>query len=105
MVVTNLYQVPTLAEQVYLDISLGTATGMTYAVSVGLCMVPLLILAGLLRRQLPSLSTLASHMAEHPPRRLPLGRWRWPLSLLAWAIVLGIVGVPLANLLLKAGWE
>lgn len=105
MIVTNLYQVPTLAEQVYLDISLGTASGMTYAVSVGLCMLPLLVLAWLLRRQLPSLSSLANHMAQHRPPRLPLGAWRVPLSLLVWAIVLGVVAVPLANLWLKAGWE
>lgn len=105
MVVTNLYQVPTLPEQVYLDISLGTATGMTYAVSVGLCMLPLLVLAWMLRGQLPSLSGLASHMAQHRPQRLPLRAWRGPLSLLVWLIVLGIVAVPLVNLWLRAGWE
>lgn len=105
MVVTNLYQVPTLPEQVYLDISLGTATWRTYAVAVALCMAPLLILAWFMRRWLPALSTLATQTSQHAPSRLPLGRWRWPLSALVWSIVIGIVAVPLLNLLIKSGWQ
>ena len=105
MVVTNLYQFPTLAEQVYLDISLGSATGLTYAVSIGLCMLPLLALAWSVRRHLPSLSELRTHMAQHPPARLALGAWRVPLSAVLWCIVVGIALVPLVNLCMKAGWE
>ncbi len=104
MVVTNLYQVPTLPEQVYLDISLGTASSRTYLVSVGLCMLPLLLVAWSLRKQLPALSTLAEQMSQHPPRKLELGVWRGLISIAVWACVLMIVLVPLVNLIIKAGW-
>lgn len=105
MVVTNLYQLPTLPEQVYLDISLGTASPLTYAVSIGLCMVPLLLAAWWLRKQLPALSTLATQMAQHPPRQLELGRWRLPISLMAWLTIAIMVAVPSINLVIKAGWQ
>ncbi len=105
MVVTNLYQLPTLPEQVYLDISLGTASSLTYAVSIGLCMVPLLIVAWWLRKHLPALSTLAEQISQHAPRQLDLRGWRWPVSLLAWMLVLLLVAVPSLNLLIKAGWQ
>ena len=105
MVVTNLYQVPTLPEQVYLDISLGTASPRTYLVSIGLCMLPLLLAAWWLRKQLPALSTLAEQIAQHPPRQLELGRWRWPISAAVWLIVALIVVVPSLNLVIKAGWQ
>lgn len=105
MVVTNLYQVPTLAEQIYLDVSLGTANATTYCVSVGLCSLPLLGLAVSLRRHLPALSSCAIQMAQHPPIPMKLGRARWALSVFAWSIVLLIVVVPLTNLWLRVGWE
>ena len=105
MVVTNLYQLPTLPEQVYLDISLGTASPTTYLVSIGLCMVPLLLAAWWLRKQLPALSTLAEQISQHPPRKLELGRWRWPLTLMVWLVILLLVAVPTLNLLIKAGWQ
>ncbi|MGN6134188.1 MAG: hypothetical protein ACTHOU_06775 [Aureliella sp.] len=105
MVVTNLYQVPTLPEQIYLDISLGSETGLTIAVSFAGCMLPLLVLLVVLRQHLPSLASLRTQLAQHPPPRLPLGRWRGPLSALMWLVVLGVVVVPLVNLWIKAGWE
>jgi iron(III) transport system permease protein len=105
MVVTNLYQVPTLPEQIYLDVSLGTATARTYVVSVLLCMLPLLVLAWSLRRWLPELSTFATQVSQHAPSRLPLGPWRWPASAMVWSVVLIVVVVPLLNLLIKAGWQ
>lgn len=105
MVVTNLYQLPTLPEQVYLDISLGSASSRTYLVSVGLCMLPLLFAAWCLRKQLPALSTLAVQISQHPPRRLELRSWRWPLSAIVWTIIALLVGVPAINLMIKAGWQ
>ncbi|MCC6510910.1 MAG: iron ABC transporter permease [Pirellulaceae bacterium] len=105
MVVTNLFQVPTLPEQVYLDISLGTDTPRTYLVSILLCTLPLLLVAWWLRRQLPELSSLATQMAQHAPRPLQLRSWRLPISLIVWVTVAGIVVVPTCNLLIKAGWE
>ncbi len=105
MVVTNLYQLPTLPEQVYLDISLGTASSRTYLVSIGLCMVPLLITAWWLRKHLPELSSLAQQISQHPPRQLELGWWRVPVSIGVWLVIFGIVAVPAINLIIKAGWQ
>ena len=105
MVVTNLYQLPTLPEQVYLDISLGTSSPLTYAVSLALCTLPLVAMAVALRRYLPSLSTFAQQMAQHPPTRQSLGSSRWFASVGIWSIVFVIVAVPMANLLLKVGWQ
>lgn len=105
MVVTNLYQLPTLAEQVYLDVSLGSVTRVTYAVAVGLCMLPLIALWAVLGRRLPSLRSMGKRTAQHGPLRLALGGWRWPLTAVLWMMVAGLVLVPLANLWLKAGWE
>lgn len=105
MVVTNLYQVPTLPEQIYLDISLGTATARTYFVSIALCMLPLLVLAWLLRRWIPELSSFATQISQHPPARLPLRRWRWPATLGVWMIVFAVVAIPSINLLIRAGWQ
>ena len=105
MVVTNLYQLPTLPEQIYLDISLGSATVFTYAVSLVLCTLPLLGLALAVQRHLPSLSTLREQIVHHAPSRWNLGQWRFGLSVGLWASVLLVALVPLTNLLLKAGWE
>lgn len=105
MVVTNLYQLPTLPEQVYLDISLGTASSLTYMVAVCLCMVPLMIAAWSLRKQLPALSTLAEQISQHRPRQLELGNWRWPVTLSVWSMIVIMIGVPSLNLLIKAGWQ
>jgi len=105
MVVTNLYQVPTLPEQVYLDMSLGVASTMTYLVSLIGCVLPMCMLALGLRRHLPSLSQTYRDVHQHAPRRFNLRRWRWPVSLVLWTIVAMIVAIPSSNLLLKAGWQ
>ncbi len=110
MVVTNLYQLPTLAEQVYLDISLGTSNSLTYVVSVLLCMLPMLVIVWpihlwLMRRSIPQHAGLAIETPQHAPIRLPLGNMRWPLTVIAWSLVLLISIVPLVNLLIKSGWQ
>ncbi len=105
MVITNLYQVPTVAEQVYLDASRGTVSPLTYPVAVLLCMLPVLGGAVVLGRRLPPWSEMVARASQHTPRRLELGGWRMAASIGCWILVLVLVGVPIANLITKAGWQ
>ncbi|MEZ6080106.1 MAG: hypothetical protein R3C56_31855 [Pirellulaceae bacterium] len=56
MVVTNLYQVPTVAEQVYLDATQGSFSPWTYVASVWLCLLPILAVGIWLSRYAPALA-------------------------------------------------
>lgn len=105
MVVTNLYQVPTLSEQIYLDISLGSANATTYLVSLLGCVVPLCLIALVLSRILPGLVSITRDIQQHPPLQLALRGWRLTLSLALWTIIVSLVLIPISNLVLKAGWQ
>ncbi len=105
MVVTNLYQVPTVAEQVYLDASRGTVSPLTYPVAVFLCMLPVISLAVLVTRRLPPWSEMIARARQHAAITLPLGSWRLPISAGCWLLSIGLVGLPIANLIVKAGWQ
>ena len=42
--------------------------------------------------------------APHRPRWIArLGRWRWPAAVVLWSVILLVAGLPLGNLLFKAG--
>ncbi len=105
MVVTNLYQVRTVAELIYLDASRGTVSGLTYPAAVLLCILPVVICLVVAGRRLPPWSELISRAVQHPPRVLSLGAARIPLSLFSWCVGLAVVGLPVANLIVKAGWQ
>ena len=105
MVVTNLYQVPTVAEQVYLDASRGTVSAITYPVAVMLCMLPVFLSAVILGRRLPPWSEMIARASQHKPRTLELRGWRTIASLMCWGFVLVLVGMPIGNLVTKAGWQ
>ena len=105
MVVTNLYQVPTVAEQVYLDASRGTVSPLTYPMAVALCMVPILGFALLLTRRLPPWSEIVARARQYPSRILPLRGWRGLISTACWLLMLALVYLPIANLIVKAGWQ
>ena len=107
MVVTNLYQVPTVAEQVYLDASRGEVSALTYPVAVALCMLPVVGLALLLTRRLPPWSEMLARARQHSAVVLPLSSSgsRWMLSIACWLILLALVYLPIANLIVKAGWQ
>ncbi len=105
MVVTNLYQVPTVAEQVYLDASRGTVSALTYPVAVMLCMLPVLVGVVVLGCRMPPWSEMIARASQHTPRILELGGWRVAASLACWAAVVALVGMPIANLITKAGWQ
>ncbi|MDX1927341.1 MAG: ABC transporter permease subunit [Pirellulaceae bacterium] len=126
MVITNLYQVPTVAERVYLDASRGTISPLTYPVAVALCMLPVVSLALLLTRRLPPWSEMIARARQHSPVVLTWNStnsrvteaesrsagtrggapyWRIILSLGCWSLLLLLVYLPIANLIVKAGWQ
>ncbi len=105
MVVTNLYQVPTVAEQVYLDASRGELSPWTYIAAVALCALPLLLAGEWWRRRQVPWSDLVYRAAHHRGERLTLGSARPLVGLGLWCVVLLLVALPLVNLLIKAGWQ
>jgi iron(III) transport system permease protein len=108
MTVTDLFQVRTYAEELYLGFALDepTPTGwvatagtsgwtsvlLVVWLALGLCLVGAR-LHGVVRDAPPSA----------PPRQLDLGWLRWPIGLLAAVTVVGILAMPLFNLVYKAG--
>lgn len=105
MVVTNLYQVPTVAEQVYLDASRGGIRPLTYIAATLACMLPILMTGARLWRRLAPLKFVFSELAHARGRQLELAAARWPLAWATWLVVLCLVAWPLLNLFIKAGWQ
>lgn len=105
MVVSNLFQVSTVTELVYLDSSRGTVTPLTYFVAIFLCILPILLTVALLWRQLPSWQHMSHRSIHYQPNLIELGRMRWGWSLLAWSLISLLVGLPIASLVVKAGWQ
>jgi iron(III) transport system permease protein len=105
MVISNLYQVPTVAEQVYLDASRGTVTPLTYPIAVAFCMLPILTVTMLISRRLPPWSEMVARASQHAPQTLLWRKRRLSVSLAAWCVVLGLVFLPIVNLKIKAGWQ
>ncbi len=104
MVISNLYQVPTLPELVYLDASRGTPNPLTYLNAGILCVLPPALVAAFLLRRYAAWSGQRKS-SQFQPQRLDLGVWRAPISLLIWAMTLLLVALPLINLFVKAGWQ
>jgi iron(III) transport system permease protein len=102
MTVTDFFQVRTYAEEIYIQISLGAQLdelAVGWLPSLGL--VAALTAAGIV-----FCVRLAPAMRWPTWQRLPvfpLGTWRWPLGILVGLIVMLLVGLPLANLVYKAG--
>jgi iron(III) transport system permease protein len=102
MTVTDLFMVRTYAEELYTSVAVGMEPGeLPLRAAPGVVLTALLLAGGVwvARRLAP---------AEDPPsfrsgRIFRLGPWRWPALLLAAGLLLLIVGVPMVNLLYKAG--
>ena len=96
-----------MAEQVYLDASRGTVSALTYPVAVALCMLPVVGLALLLTRRLPPWSEMLARARQHSAVVLPLSSSgsRWILSIACWLLLIALVYLPIANLIVKAGWQ
>ncbi len=102
MTITDVYQVRTYAEEVYTQFTVESD-----ASNAQLASLPgMAILGCLLTAMLSQWSRLLPEDALPPYRPafdFRLGRWRWPLALLATGLVVLIVGVPTANLIIMAG--
>ncbi|MEM8717130.1 MAG: hypothetical protein AAGE92_15390, partial [Cyanobacteria bacterium P01_G01_bin.4] len=105
MVVSNLFQVATVTELVYLDSSRGTVTPLTYFVAIFLCILPILLAVAILWKRLPSWEHLRHRNVYDRPTQFELGRARWLTSVGIWCIVILLVGLPILSLLIKAGWQ
>jgi ABC-type Fe3+ transport system permease subunit len=112
MTVTDLFRIRTFAEEVYVQAaggsllefpgdSIETAAPDAAIFWVGCGIVCLLFAVAVLacRRLIAD----ARFATMHSIRRLPLGRWKSPATAVTWMILLLIVGVPLGNLVYKAG--
>lgn len=105
MVVTNLFQVPSVAERIYLDASLGTVTPVTYVAATLFCILPVLLAGGLWLWVSPPWSEVAFRATHFPAGMISLGPARYAMSAAVWMLVLGLVVVPIASLVVKAGWR
>lgn len=105
MSVSNLFVLGTVAELVYLDVSRGIDSPLTYVSAVLLCVLPVLTVAAYLGARLPRIADVFDKPLYFSPQIFSLGRWRISLSLLVWGVTLVLVGVPIWNLLVKAGWQ
>ena len=104
MVVSNLYMFSTVAELVYLDVSRDTVSPLTYWAATGACMLPLLLVGLAAYLRLPELRQVLARQQHFSAGHIDLGRWRTPLSLILWGLVIALVATPIGNLLIKAGW-
>ncbi|NIL96863.1 MAG: ABC transporter permease subunit [Planctomycetales bacterium] len=104
MTVTDLFRVRTYAEELYLAHA-ATADMDATALQLipGMIVTAVMVAAGLLlcHRLMPRQESISFR----PQRDFDLGGWRWPLFGLVVAIVLVLVGIPLWNLVYRAGVE
>jgi iron(III) transport system permease protein len=104
MVVTNLFQVPTLTESFYQQVQFGklntstTLTALLYAVMVG-CVVGITVFYAGDSRLGREVENLAMNGAFGVYRQ-----FRWVVSGCAWSILIVFCLVPILNLVVKAGW-
>jgi iron(III) transport system permease protein len=104
MTVTDMVQVRTYAEELYTDIALGAAPEESvYSVlpGIGWTLAFALAALGAGTRLVP----VAVQPRHRPGVTFGLGRWRWPAVALVLALVVLLVGTPLASLAWKAGVE
>jgi iron(III) transport system permease protein len=102
MTVTNLYQVQTFSEVVYLQYA---ATADSEQATQGLLGGTIAIVVGLTVAMVAVAGTIS--LDRQPTSRMrwtfPLGRFRWLLSFFAWSSLVVLVGVPLVGLVHKTG--
>ncbi len=107
MTVTDLFQVGatrlrTYAEEVYTQFALLAEPGQTPPPTlIGVALTGCLIACG--AWLCSAIASWRPQWTARPPLVYRLGRARWPLGILVVAIGLAVVGVPLLNLICKAG--
>lgn len=105
--VTDLFQVRTYAEELYVEFAIGGEPGQPPLGAIGsTAVVALLVVAALaLAAGMGPLVRHATQQSALGGLVFGLGRWRWPAALVVALVVLAVVGVPLASLAWKAGVE
>ena len=102
MTVTDLLGIRTYAEEVYTQIAIGQGPrAASLGLVPGIAGVATILTLGMIFAA--RLSPWGRPWTARPCRIFPTGRWRLPLALVAAAMVLILAGVPLGNLLAKAG--
>jgi iron(III) transport system permease protein len=105
--VTDFFQVRTFAEEVYTQAALGAFEldeGQLVAAGglwLGLVLAAVLAVFGLVVAH-----QRVTEVTDAPSRRQwrwRLGRWRWPAAAVLWTILILVAGLPLGNLVYKAG--
>jgi iron(III) transport system permease protein len=102
MTVTDFFCIRTYAEELYTQIAIGQDPGVPPpSVLLGVVLTVILILGGLklLNLFIPRERTLS--LSES--LTFPLGRWRWPIIVIASLFLLLMIGVPIGSLIYKAG--
>jgi iron(III) transport system permease protein len=105
--VTDFFQVRTFAEEVYTQAALGALeAGSEPILSARGLWLGLLLSTALAVGAIAIVGGQLSNYTEAPHRAAWVARlraWRWPAAAGLWAIVLLVAGVPLGNLIYKAG--
>jgi ABC-type Fe3+ transport system permease subunit len=106
MVVTNLFQLPTLTETVYQQVQFGELRWAAIAIACAFSgLLSALVLMGVWKG-IPRLQSEGSELPNVSMDSLQArGPWKWFGMLIAIAIAGVVVWLPLANLLVKAGWQ
>jgi iron(III) transport system permease protein len=103
MTITDIYRVRTYAEEIYTNAALtadAVELGLSIWPHVAIVAVMIVFAAWTSLRLMPQATRAA-------PRALwtyDLGNWRWPALALVSALTLLVVGLPIANLIFKAGF-
>ena len=106
MVVTNLFQVPTLTETVYQQVQFNELDpnaiwlDCSFAIAIG---ISVLVLAWLFELRIGGEKTESTTPSGHEAFAMR-GRGRWLGAALGWAIVSMVALIPFASLIVKAGW-
>ena len=107
MVVTNLFQVPTVTESVYQQVQFNELRGWSIGLACSFaCLIGGLTVLGYLQfeHRLGSEEDKVQQPSHFQAFALR-GFARWLGTLLAWLVVALIVFLPVANLIIKAGWQ
>jgi iron(III) transport system permease protein len=103
MTVTDFFAVRTLAENTYTTIVAGDNPAASLRAMLP---VTLLVAAGLAAAlRLVALRSNDRPLSMRRELIFAAGPWRWPLAMVLASVLLLIVGVPLGNLICKAGWK
>jgi iron(III) transport system permease protein len=108
--VTDVMQVRTFAEEVYTQIvggpMLEEGVARAAAIALPFVMLAAVVTGGIASRwesRLPAPRGADATPLARPPLLFPLGRWRWPLTILLGAFAAILLAVPLGSLVWRAG--